>query len=447
MIKDKKFYRTFLALCLPIILQNAISLGVNLVDNLMLGKYAEASLSGVTAVNQIQFVYQNILLGIGDGLVIIASQYWGEKRIDPIKKVAAVAMRTALIFMFLLFAVVSVFPGWIVKLFTTDASIIEEGVKYLNIVRFTYPLFCITTILLALLRCTEVVKIAFWLSLSTLVINIVINWFLIFGNCGFPAMGVEGAAIATVIARAVEIVILFVFIRNKEKNLDIKIKDFLHIDKVISHDYFKVSTPIIITQSLWGVNNAMQTAILGHLSSSAIAANSMASNLYLIVKTIAIGSASAANVTIGKLIGEGDKEKLHYYVKTLQIIFVIMGIICSLILLSLTEPVLALYSFSEESRTLARSFLHILCFVMVGMSYQMPVNAGIIKGGGSTKYCMILDLISIWGIVIPVSFVVAFVFHASPIIVVCCLNMDQIFKAVPAFIKVNYGNWCQKLTR
>ncbi|MDO5445644.1 MAG: MATE family efflux transporter, partial [Eubacteriales bacterium] len=421
--------------------------GVNLADNLMLGRYAEASLSGVTAVNQIQFVYQNILIGISDGLVIIASQYWGARRIEPIKQVAAVAMRTALVFMAILFVVVSVFPVWVVRLFTNDTAIVDEGVKYLRVVRFTYPLFCVTTILLALLRCTEVVKIAFWLSLSTLGINIVINWFLIYGNCGFPAMGVEGAAIATVIARIVEIIILFIFLRNKEHKLNLKIKDFLYIDKEISHDYYKVCTPIIVAQSLWGINNAVQTAILGHLSSSSIAANSMASNLYLIVKTVAIGAASATNVTIGKLIGEGNKEKIRFYAKTLQIIFVLMGVICGLILFALTEPVLALYSFSDESRLLARSFLHILCFVMVGMSYQMPVNAGIIKGGGSTKYCLILDLISIWGIVIPVSFVAAFVLHASPLIVVCCLNMDQIFKCVPAFITVNYGNWCKKLTR
>ena len=124
-----------------------------------------------------------------------------------------------------------------------------------------------------------------------------------------------------------------------------------------------------------------------------------------------------------------------------------MGIFCGVLLYVLTEPILALYSFSDESRYLAREFLHILCIVMVGMSYQMPVNSGIIKGGGDTRYIMKLDLISIWGIVIPLSFVMAFVVKASPIVVVWCLNLDQLFKCVPAFIKVNYGNWVKKLTR
>ena len=447
MIRDRKFYISFLTLCLPIIFQIVISLGVNLADNLMLGRYAEASLSGATAVNQIQFVYQNILIGIGDGMVIIASQYWGAGRTEPIKRVASVAMRTALVFMAVLFITVSLFPIQTVSIFTSDPAIISEGTEYLKIIRFTYPLFCVTTILLSVLRCTETVKIAFYLSLSTLLINCGINWMLIFGNLGLPRMGIRGAAIGTLTARIVEVLILFLFLWKKEKKLHLKVRDFFIWDKTIASDYYKVSAPIIFTQSLWGVNNAIHTAILGHMSSAAIAANSMASNLYLIVKTIAVGAASATNVSIGKIIGSGKQDKIRDHVKTFQIMFVCMGIVCALILFALTEPVLSLYSFSEESRSLARSFLHILCFIMAGMCYQMPVNAGIIKGGGDTRYCMILDLISIWGIVIPLSFVCAFVIHAPPTAVVWCLNLDQIFKCVPAFIKVNFGHWCKKLTR
>ena len=219
------------------------------------------------------------------------------------------------------------------------------------------------------------------------------------------------------------------------------------MDHSILRDYYRVSLPILFVAAMWGVNTAMQTAILGHLTSSAIAANSMASNLYLIVKTIAVGASSTANVFIGKAIGQGDMKVVKQYAKTFQVLFVIMGICCGLLLFALTEPVLSLYSFSEESRQLARTFMHILCIVMVGMCYQMPVNSGIIKGGGATKYAMILDMVSIWGIVIPLSFFMAFYMHASPVVVVWCLNLDQLFKAVPAFIMVNYGNWARKLTR
>ena len=447
LIKDKKFYRMFLVLCLPIVLQNVISLSVNLTDNLMLGRYAESALSGVTAVNQIQFIYQNLLIGIGDGLVILASQYWGKKDTQTIRKVASIAMRTALVLMLVLFLVVSLFPEQVVGLFTKDPAIVAEGVKYLNIVRFTDPFFCVTTILLAVLRSTEVVKIAFYLSVSTLCINFCINWCLIYGRFGLPRLGVEGAAIGTLTARIVELIAILIYIAKKETNLHLTLKDFLHMDHSILRDYYRVSLPILFVAAMWGVNTAMQTAILGHLTSSAIAANSMASNLYLIVKTIAVGASSTANVFIGKAIGQGDMKVVKQYAKTFQVLFVIMGICCGLLLFALTEPVLSLYSFSEESRQLARTFMHILCIVMVGMCYQMPVNSGIIKGGGATKYAMILDMVSIWGIVIPLSFFMAFYMHASPVVVVWCLNLDQLFKAVPAFIMVNYGNWARKLTR
>lgn len=446
-VKEKSFYKNFFLLCIPLVLQNMISLGVNLADNIMLGKYAEASLSGVTAVNQIQFVYQNLLMGIGDGMVILASQYWGQKKLGEIKMISAVAMWAGLVMMALLFAAVSIFPRQMVGLFTTDPEIIVEGTAYIRVIRFTYPFFCITTVVLATLRVTEVVRIALMLSISTLCINCGINWLLIYGHFGLPRLGVTGAAIGTLAARIVELLLLICFLKKKEKILHLKFSDYLHLDRIFLKDYFQISLPIIFLQSLWGVNTALQTAILGHLSSSAIAANSMASNLYLMVKTMAVGAASTTNVIIGKAIGEGDETKVRRYANTLQVMFVCLGISAGLCLFGLTEPVLSLYSFSPESRRMARAFLHILCFVMAFMCYQMPVNTGIIRGGGDTRYIMKLDLISIWGIVIPLSLIVSFVLKAPPEIVVICLNMDQFFKCVPAFIKVNFVHWMKKLTR
>ena len=425
LVKDKQFYKSFLLLCLPIVLQNVIALSVNLADNIMLGSYSEAALSGATAVNQIQFIYQNILMGIGDSMVILASQYWGKRDTAAMKKIASVAMRAGLIVMVVLFAVMSLFPAQVMGLFTSDAAIISEGVNYVSIIRFTYPFFCVSTLLLAALRSTEVVGIAFATSLSALVVNCCINWCLIFGNLGFPEMGVRGAAIGTLISRIVEMTLILLFIGLKEKNLGLKLRDFLRLDRQMVRDYFRVGSPIIFLQCLWGVNK----------------------NLFQIVKTVAVGAASTANVIIGKTIGQGDMKRVREYSKTLQILFLGIGVCCSILLFGLTEPVLSLYSLSDESRELARTFLHILCVVMLGMSYQMPVNSGIIKGGGDTRYVMKLDLTSIWGIVVPLSFIMAFVVKASPVVVVWCLNLDQLFKCVPAFIKVNYGHWVKKLTR
>ncbi len=431
---------------MPIVLQNVISLGVNLADNMMLGQYGEASLSGVTAINQIQFFYQCMLGGIGDGCIIFGAQFWGKKDIDSIKKVSSIAMRCGLVIMVVLFIAVSAFPAQIIGLFSPDAEIIAEGMKYLNIVRFTYPFFCITQMLLVMLRSVETVKIAFYLSVSTLIINCGINYVLIFGNFGAPRMGVEGAAIGTLAARIVEFVILLIFVFRIDTKIRINIRDFLFFDKVMFKGYLKVAIPTFLAAAMWGANTAIQTAILGNLSKSALAANSMASNLFMIVKTMAQGSAAATNVLIGKAIGEGDLKKVKLQTRYLQILFVFIGVISAVVLFALTEPVLSLYSFSDESRNYARSFLRILYVIILGMSYQMPTNFGIIKGGGDTKYTLAVDLIGIWGLVIPLSLIMAFVFHASPNVVVWCLNLDQLFKCIPAYIKCNHGRWIYTMT-
>lgn len=446
-MKDRHFYPTFFSMYFVLVFQNVISLSVNLADNIMLGAYSEVSLSGVAAVNQIQFIYQQLLMAAGDGMVIFCSQYWGKKQLEPVKKIAATAMHTGLIFAAALFLAVSLFPEQAVGLFTTDQAIIAEGVKYLSLIRFTYLFFAVTTILLATLRSVEIVKIAFYLSVSTLVINCCINYVLIYGKFGAPRLGVTGAAVGTLVAWIVECGAALWYVLRKEPNLKMRISDYFRTDRLLRRDYFKTTVPMLIVQGLWGLNTAMQTVILGHMTARAIAANSAASNLFLMVKSMAVGASSAASVLIGKTIGEGDLKKVHLYARRLQKMFVVIGIVSGVFLYFLRIPVLSFYDLAPETREMANSFLIILSVICVTMSYQMPTNNGIIRGGGNAMFVVRMDLISIWCIVIPLSFFMAFVVKASPVVVVCCLNADQVFKCIPAFLEVNYGKWVKKLTR
>ena len=446
-MKDRHFYRTFFSMYFVLVFQNVISLSVNLADNIMLGAYSEVSLSGVAAVNQIQFIYQQLLTAVGDGMVIFCSQYWGKKQLEPVKKIAATAMHTGLVFAAALFLAVSLFPEQAVGLFTTDQAIIAEGVKYLSLIRFTYLFFAVTTILLATLRSVEIVKIAFYLSVSTLVINCCINYVLIYGKFGAPRLGVTGAAVGTLVARIVECGSALWYVLRKEPNLKMRISDYFRTDRLLRRDYFKTMVPMLIVQGLWGLNTAMQTVILGHMTARAIAANSAASNLFLMVKSMAVGASSAASVLIGKTIGEGDLKKVHLYARRLQKMFVVIGIVSGVFLYFLRIPVLSFYDLAPETREMANRFLIILSVICVTMSYQMPTNNGIIRGGWNAMFVVRMDLISIWCIVIPLSFFMAFVVKASPVVVVCCLNADQVFKCIPAFLEVNYGKWVKKLTR
>ena len=442
----KNFYRDFLKLCSMLVLQNVVTLSVNLADNIMLGAFSETALSGVTTVNQVQFVFQQLLMALGDGLVIFGSQYWGKKETKPVRKISAWAMCTGIFIALILFILASFFPRQLLGLFTTDQTIIEAGLSYLAIIRFTYFFFAVTQILLATLRCVEIAGIAFGLSVMTLIINCSINWILIYGHFGAPRMGAAGAAVGTLTARIAEICVLITYISKKQSWIGIRIQDYLQADWKFGRKYYKVVCPLLVIQGLWGVNTALQTAILGHMTAAAIAANSAASNRFLMVKSAAVGAASAASVTMGKTIGSGDLKLAKLYSKKLQKLFVVMGIICGVLLFFIRIPVLSLYQLSPETREMANTFLMILSVVMVGMSYQMPTNGGIIRGSGSIAYSMKVDLISTWAIVIPLSMFMAFVVKASPAIVVCCLNADQIFKCVPAFLKCNYGHWIKTMT-
>lgn len=445
--RDKSFYKSYWPFFLALAAQNVISLAVNLLDNVMLGGYTEAALAGAAAVNQIFFLLMQTVFGVTDGLVVLCSQYWGQKRTGPIKQLTSTALYTSAGVALLFFVAVSLFPQGAVSLFTNDQAIITEGVAYLSVIKFTYLLFAISAVLLAMMRSVETVRIAMVISVSTLCINGVLNYTLIYGNFGAPRMGSTGAAIATLVSRAVELCIVLGYIAFVDKKLHVRLREMLKPSKSLTRDYFRVSIPTIIIGVQWGLNTALQTVILGHLSANAIAANSIAVNLISILKVIAVASSAAAGVIIGKTVGSGDLKKVKEYAKTLQFMFLGFGIFIFIATQLLRVPILSLYNVSPETYEMASQFIMVLSVTSIGMAYQMPVLTGIVRGGGDTRFVMINDMISVWLIVIPLSFLAAFVFGWPPIAVIACLHSDQVFKCLPAAIKVNSYNWVKKLTR
>ena len=234
---DSAFYKAFFSMYPLLVLQNVVTLSVNLADNMMLGAYGESALSGAAAVNQIQFVYQCLLTALGDGLVMFGSQYWGKKQLSPLRKIAASAMHFGLLLSAVLFLLVSIFPIQALRIFTTDSAILEQGAQYLSIIRFTYLFFAITQILLATLRSVEIVGIAFRLSCMALLVNCSINYLLIFGHFGFPQLGIRGAAIGTLTARILEVIVLLVYLfRSAGKKLGLHFSNYFHVCLLYTSD-------------------------------------------------------------------------------------------------------------------------------------------------------------------------------------------------------------------
>ncbi|MBR6521611.1 MAG: MATE family efflux transporter [Oscillospiraceae bacterium] len=445
--RDRSFYRTFFPLLIVITLQQLAALTVNLVDNLMLGSYTELALSGSTLVNQLQFILQQIVAGIGMGVSVLGSQYWGKEEISPIRRISSVGLKFSIATGLLFFILTSAAPEFCLRLFTNETEVIAEGILYLNIMRWTYLIFAISNVLMYSLQSVETAFIGTIMSISTIIINMCLNYCFIFGNFGAPELGIRGAAVATLTSRCVELLIILIYIFFIDKKLKFRPKHLINLDFAYLKDFAKAALPVMVSGALWGVAQGAQTAVLGHMSATVIAANSIASVIFQIFVVVGMASASAGSVTMGKTVGEGKLDKVRPYSRTLQMIFLIIGVVSAIAMFLFRNAIVNLYSVSEEAKALAKTFLVILSISTVGTCYEYPVEGGIIAGGGNPKYQAIVDTLFMWLFTIPVSALAAFVFDASPVVVFCLLKADQIIKCIPNGIVCNRYKWVKQLTR
>ena len=445
--KDKSFYKKLFGMLIMVALQNLVMYSVNMVDNVMLGNYSQDALSGAATVNQIFFMVEQFALAIGNTLVAICAQYWGQNKTGPIRRLSGIALRLGLIISVCILAICMIIPRPLIRIFTNDEAIISEAVTYLAVIQWTFVLFIMSNVLMAVLRSVGTVRISFYISIVSLLINIIGNYALIYGNFGLPRLGITGAAISTLVARIFEFAIVLFYILKTDKKIHLFKRELFSIDRELRKDYVKVFLPIMCSQVLWGVSVPMQTAILGHLSSAAIAANSVATTFYQYLKVIVIAMSSVSAVMIGNAIGSGNLSRVKSDARTLSVIDVSIGIILGIALMLLARPLLSLYTLDTETETLCLRLIIIMGFIMMGMSYQMPVSFGIIQGAGDAKFTMKMNLISTWCIVMPLSFLAAFAFNFPVEWVVICVQSDQIFKGLPTFIKFKSYTWIKKLTR
>lgn len=441
----------FFRLMIVVALQNLVAYSVNMLDNIMLGSYSQSALSGAATVNQIFFIVNQLALSIGNALVAMCSQYWGKRETGPIRNLTGVALTISMILAVVIVVLCSVIPESLLRIFTTSPTIIAEGKVYLGLLKWTFILFMISNLLISMLRSVETVKIAFVISVLSLITNGCINYTLIFGKFGFPEMGIKGAAIGTLTARTLELFIVVIYIWKIDKKVHLFDGNLFRVtfageNRKMWGAFFKVALPIMCSGMLWAISVPMQTAILGHLSSDAIAANSVSSTFFQYLKVIVIAISSASAVIIGKDIGVGDVERVKSDGRTLSVIDIFIGIVLGLLLFILRGPLLSLYKLTDTATVLADHFIMIMSVVMIGMSYQMPVSVGIIQGGGDTRFSMCMNLISTWGIVMPLSFLAAFVWKLPVEVVVIAVQSDQLFKGIPVFFRFRSYKWIHKLT-
>ena len=429
MIRERRFYRAFFALAMSLALQNLLTFGVNLMDTVMLGRYSQDAMSGVSLCNQVQFLLQMLVTGAGEGAVVLGAQYWGRGRLEPVPHIIGVALRFGGGLAAALFALVLIAPEALLRLLSNEEAVIAQGVQYFQIICFTYVIFTVTNILVASLRSVGIVRIGYVVSLSTLGINVSLNYLLIYGRWGCPELGVRGAAVATLVSRCMELVIVVWFLKCRERQLRLTARKLLFIDRSYIRDYNRVSAPVLVNQALWGVAQMVQTGILGHLGGDVTAANAIAVQVYQVLSVVAYGAASASGIVVGKAVGSGRREELRPLVATLQVLFVLIGLGSGGAIFLLRRPILAVFGGALTARawTLAMQFMAVIALTTVGTAYQMSCDNGIIRGGGDTAFSAKMNLVSMWGIVV--------------------LKWDQLYKIAPVALRLRSWKWVRTVTR
>ncbi len=446
MVREKGFYTRLLTLAAPMALQSVITLAVSLADNIMVGRLGELALSGVFVANQIQNILHMLVMGLTAAMLILGSQFWGRRQADKVKTIVGIAFKFGLGACTVLLLVTLIRPAGVLRLFTDDTAVLTEARKYLVIIRYTYLFFCVTQVLVAAMRCVERVRIGMYLSIMTFVVNVSLNWILIFGNLGAPALGIRGAAIATLSARVLEVLVMIVYVRLIDTKLKMRFREMLRSERVLLKRFFRYGLPVIAGNAFWGVNLAVQGAILGRLGATALASVSIANVVSSIMGVVVYGTAGATAIIIGQTVGAGEYERVRAYTKTLQVLFVGVGLLSGAALLLVRNNIGLVYDLDPATIAMARRFLLVLSITIVGTAYQMSCLTGIVRAGGATHFVLVNDLIFILGIVLPAASIATFVFHASPVIVFALLKSDQILKCLVAVIKVNRFRWIKNLT-
>lgn len=444
--KDRSFYKTLFALAVPISLQNLITFAVNFADNLMIGSLGDNAISGVYVGNQLQTVVQMFVGGIEGAILILAAQYWGKRDASSIRKVVSVGVKFSLGVGLLATLSAVLFPEWMIRAFTQEPGVIREGAAYVQIVGFTYLFFAISQVMIAAMRSVETAKIGLYISCMALVVNVGLNYVLIFGYLGFPAMGVRGAAIATLISRILEMCVSAGYVFFADKKLRFTLADLLHTDRQLLRDFIRYGLPIIGGQVVWAVNSLANTKILGYYSAGVIAATSITGMLHNLVYVWMNGMSSAVGIITGKTVGAGLYDKMKEYAKTVQMIFLMVGLLSGAAVFLARDGFISLYDVSSEAQEYSRQFINVISVTIIGTCYQAACLFGLVKSGGDISFVFKNDTIFVFLVVLPSS-LLAMWLGAPPWVVFACLKCDQILKCFVALVKINRYNWMKNLTR
>lgn len=443
--ENAAFWKTLLVVAVPAAIQGIVALSVNMLDNIMVGRLGDVALASVSLGNQFAVVMNFVLNGIGGGAAVLISQYRGKGELSMVRGSFSVLMQFAVALALLLTGFVFCFPRFAMHIFTSDPDLIAVGAGYVRIVSLSFLLFAVSNTLVILFRWSEITRIGVVVSFLSLFVNLFFNWLLIFGHWGFPALGVKGAAIATLIARFVEFAAVMAYTFGIEKRLRLRPRDFFRVEKQVWKDYFRFGLPVTFGDIQWGFVGIVKSVLIGHMGVAFTAANAIADVVLQLAQLFTMGLANGAAVIIGKSVGGGDLAQTRRLSVKIQALFALVGVTMAGAVIFTRGIPPRFYDCSAEVRELASTFLLIGGFTHIGTCYHAACFTGINRGAGDGRFVMKVDMVCGWLVVIPLMILTGFVWRLPPPAVYLASRFDQCYKWLIAFFRLRGDKWIHQI--
>jgi putative MATE family efflux protein len=451
--REPGFYKRLWALALPLVMQNLITTSLGFVDTFMVGLLGNRQLSAVTAANVPIFLLQLVIFGLMSGLAVLVSQYWGQHDIESINRCTGVAMYISFLIAAIFASVLFFASRWVMSIITNNPDLIRLGAPYLRIVGLSYLFNALSSVYAGMQRSTENAKFGMQVFAASMLINTFLNYCLIFGHFGAPALGITGAALATFASRVAEFLIVVVY-AARDRRVPLMPRALFHPGAAIAKSTFRYSGPVIINESMWGLGTSVMTAIMGHMtiSTDMLAAYAIMGNIDKFATVACFGLSGATAILMGKTIGEGQsREKIYSLGSCLLTLSALNGVVISVCLAILLPtffiPVIyPLFKLSPQATHIAVMMCIVYLCVMPVRAFDVTNVTGVLRSGGDTKVAAVLDLFPLWLAAIPLTALTALVLH-SPVSLVCVATQaENFFKILPGILRLRSRKWINDVT-
>lgn len=443
---DRAFYKQLRSLVLPIAFQQFMLAAVSACDAVMLGKLSQDSMSAVSLASQVQFVFSLYLTTMTIGASMFAAQYWGKKDVGTVERILGMVLLFTLPVSLLFTCATAFWPAALMRIFTSNPVLIGHGAQYLRAVSPSYLLCGISQIFLCIMKNSGRAAQSSLISSVCVVVNIVLNAILIFGLLGFPKLGIAGAAAATVIARAVEMVWAYLDSLFGQR-VRLRTRYLVRLDRRLCKDFWKYVAPVLGNEIVWGVGFTMSSVIMGHMGSDAVAANSIASVAKNLLICLCIGIGSGGAIMIGNELGAGNLEKAKLYGDRIAKLSIISGIVTGAFLLCVSPLILRYTDLTPGAQENLKGMILICSYYIIGKSVNSATIGGIFCAGGDSKFGFLCDTITLWCITVPLGLLAAFVWNLPVLAVYFIVSLDEIVKLPAVYQHYKKYKWVRNITK